>query len=291
MADPTKFLHKGSILETMYRSVSQESKLISDYKLLPPKSPRKLTLEMQVALDEVEKPAKRGKKAVVKKEATEEPSSKPTKSKKRKTDKGDSSTPKKVKKMARRKLTPSPSPSELKDEQSASDDEEEQHEGLPRVQVTIATPPSSSSPPVSTIAPPPLVSSTPITTAPLPPLIFSKPTFTTTSIITSTIDSFVNVNTSDVGAKTEEPPKVTTEPISPTPSSGSNPVLGGAEFEFDSTYYRPYHIPDEEDESAPATKQQIDSIHEKLDSLLDSTTKYNDVVLKAFRDIALNEYT
>ena len=94
-----------------------------------------------------------------------------------------------------------------------------------------------------------------------------------------------------MGAQTEEPPKVTTEALSRTPSSDSIPVLGGAKFESDSTYYSPYQIPSEEDESAPATKQQIDSVHEKLGSLLTSTTKYNDVVLKAFMDTNLNQYT
>ncbi|XP_023756378.1 flocculation protein FLO11-like [Lactuca sativa] len=194
---------------------------------------------MQVALDEVEKPAKRGKKAIDKKEATEEPSSKPSKSKKRKADKGDSSAPKKNKKMACRKLTSSPSHLDPKDKQSAGDDDEEQHKGSPRgntppqsptpkdlvndsvptpppsppkttVPVTVAPPPPSSTPLVSTIASPPPVISTPITTAPLPPPIFSNTIFYSTPIITSTIDSFVNVNTSDVGAMTEEPPKVIT---------------------------------------------------------------------------------
>ncbi|XP_023748579.1 flocculation protein FLO11-like [Lactuca sativa] len=191
---------------------------------------------MQAALDEVEKPVKRGKKAITKKEDTADTSSKPTKSKKRKADKGDSSTSKKEEQHegSPRGNTPPrpPTPVDIVDESVPTPP-------LSRpkttVQVTIAPPPPSSSPPVSTIAPQPPVSSTPVTTAPLPPPIFSNATFTTTPIITSTIDSSMNVNTSDVGAKTEEPLKVTTEPISPTPSSYSNPTLGGAEFEFDST--------------------------------------------------------
>ncbi|XP_023757062.2 classical arabinogalactan protein 9-like [Lactuca sativa] len=174
--------------------------------------------------------------------------------------------------MARRNLTSSPSHSGPKDEQSVGDDDEGQHKGSHRgntpprsptpvdlvndsvptpppsppkttFQVTVAPPPPSSTPLVSTIAPLPPVISTPITTAPLPPPIFSNATITSTPIITSTIDSSININTSDVGAKTEEPPKVTTEPPSPTPSSDSNPILRGADFEFDSTYYSPYQIP------------------------------------------------
>ncbi|KAL7587931.1 hypothetical protein Lser_V15G41169 [Lactuca serriola] len=148
----------------------------------------------------------------------------------------------------------------------------------PKTTVQDSVPPPPVSQPASTIASPPLVTSPPIIAASIPAPILTK-------------DPFVNVNTFDVGAKTEEPPKVTTEPISPTLSADSSPVLGGDEFEFDSTYYSPYQIPIEEDESTPATKQQIDSVHEKLDTLIDSTKKYNDVVLKAFMDATLHQYT
>ncbi|XP_023729214.1 pectinesterase inhibitor 10-like [Lactuca sativa] len=233
---------------------------------------------MQAALDEVEKLAKRGKKVVDKKEATEEPSSKPSKSKKRKAEKGSPRgntpprSPTHVDLVNDFVPTPPPSPAKT------------------TIQVTVAPPPPSSTPLVSIIAPPPPVISTPITTTPLPPPIFSNTTFTSTPIITATIDSSVNVNTSDVEAETEEPPKITTEPLSSTPSSDSNPILRGDDFEFGSTYYSPYQIPSEEDESAPATKQHIDSVHEKLDFLLSSTTKYNDVVLKDFMDTTMNQY-
>ena len=68
-------------------------------------NPRTLTPEMQAALDKVEKPGKRGKKTILKKEHTEDTSTKPAKSKKRKADKGDSSVPKKVEKwLAENKL-------------------------------------------------------------------------------------------------------------------------------------------------------------------------------------------
>ncbi|KAL7590840.1 extensin-like [Lactuca sativa] len=192
---------------------------------------------MQAALDEVEKPAKRGKKVVDKKKATEEPSSKPSKSKKRKADKGDDDEGQH--KGSPRGNTPprSPTPVDL-----ANDYVPTPPPSPPKttVQVTVSPPPPSLTPLVSTIAPPPPVISTPITTTPLPPHIFSNATFTSTPIITSTIYSSVNVNTSDVGAQTEEPTKFTTEPLSPNPSSDSNPVLGGSDFEFDSTYYSPY---------------------------------------------------
>ncbi|KAL7602795.1 hypothetical protein Lser_V15G20307 [Lactuca serriola] len=161
----------------------------------------------------------------------------------------------------------------------------------PKTTAQDSVPPPPVSQPASIIASPPPVTSPPIIIASIPTPVFSKAAFTTTPIITSTTDSSVNVNTSDVGAKTEESLKVTTEPISPTPSDDSSPVLGRAEFEFDSTYYSAYRIPSKEDESAPTTKQQIDSVHEKLDTLIDSTKKYIDGVLKAFMDTALHQYT
>ncbi|KAL7587958.1 hypothetical protein Lser_V15G37624 [Lactuca serriola] len=207
VTDPNRFSHHGSILETMYRSVSQESRLMSEYKLLPPKTPRTLAPEMQAPLDEVEKPAKRGNKSILKKEDTEDTSSKPAKSKKRKAEKGDSSVPKKVKKMARRKQTP-PSHSEQKNELERN----RKNNTKTTVKVSVAPPPLTSSQPTSTVALPPPVCTIPISTSPLPPPIISETTeatITSIPIITTTTDSSVNVNTSDVGAKTEEPPKVT----------------------------------------------------------------------------------
>ncbi|XP_023771185.1 uncharacterized protein LOC111919854 [Lactuca sativa] len=252
---------------------------------------------MQAALDEVEKPAKRGKKANPKKDTTEGPSSKSTKSKKRKgeTEKndelfGDKEEEEKHEVSPRGNTLPrSPTPEDV-----VNDSIPTPPPSPPKSTVQDSPPPPPPPPPTSqpsyTIDPPPPVSSTPITTAPVPPPIFSQATFTTKPTITSTNDSSVKVNTSDVGVKTEDPPKVTIEPISPPPSSESNLVLGGAEFEFDSTYYSPYRIPSEEDESALATKQQIDSVNEKLDALIRSSKKCNDVVMKAFLDTALHQY-
>ncbi|XP_052621138.1 leucine-rich repeat extensin-like protein 2 [Lactuca sativa] len=262
VADPKKFPHNGSIPETMYRYVSEESKVMAEYRLIPPKNPRQLTPEMQAALDEVEKTAKRGKKADSKKLETEEPSSKPVKSKKRKAEKAASSAPKKVKKMARKPKTPSPSSYGNVDEQNADEEEEDQHEGSPRgntpprsptpegnlndsvptppssppkttVQVSVAPiPPSPTTQTTTIVPPPPPVSSIPLCKTPLPPPIFSQATITSTPIILTTTESPAQVNTSDVGEKTEDNPKITTEPISPTHSSESGPVLGGTDFEL-----------------------------------------------------------
>ena len=115
-SDATKFSFIGSIPETMYRCVSSESKVMVEYRKLLTTGPRKLTPEMQKALDVVEKPAKRGKKADTKIVGTEGPSAKLVKSKKRKAEKVAYSASKKIKKMARRRKSPSPSSSGHDDE-------------------------------------------------------------------------------------------------------------------------------------------------------------------------------
>lgn len=57
-SNATKFSFNGSIPETMYRCVTSESKVMAEYRKLPPTGPRQLTPEMREALDVVEKPAK-----------------------------------------------------------------------------------------------------------------------------------------------------------------------------------------------------------------------------------------
>lgn len=76
IADPIKFLHVGSIPETMYHCVSMESNVMAAYRKFPPSSPHHLTPEMQAAVEAVEKPAKRGKKKEDKKDNEEGASSK-----------------------------------------------------------------------------------------------------------------------------------------------------------------------------------------------------------------------
>lgn len=62
ITDSTKFLFVGSIPESMYRCVSPESKIITEYLKSPPTGPRPLTLEMQQSIDGADKPEKCGKK-------------------------------------------------------------------------------------------------------------------------------------------------------------------------------------------------------------------------------------
>ena len=61
VSDPTKFSFVGSIPESMYDCVSAESKVMAEYKKLPPTGPRALTPEMQKSLELADKPAKWGK--------------------------------------------------------------------------------------------------------------------------------------------------------------------------------------------------------------------------------------
>lgn len=127
ISDPSKFLHYGMIPETMYRSVSEQSNVLADYRKLPPFGPRVLTPEQQAALYALEKPINLGMKPT-KKEEPEEPK---VKSSKRKSDEGDSSKPqkKKIKKMdcrPRQRTSPRTEPDAEKPE------EEEVHHDLPR---------------------------------------------------------------------------------------------------------------------------------------------------------------
>ncbi|XP_023744183.1 uncharacterized protein PB18E9.04c-like [Lactuca sativa] len=132
--------------------------------------------------------------------------------------------------------------------------------------------------------PPPPVTSVPISTTPLPPPIISQSTTTTIP------DPIVEVNVSDTGATIGTEPPVTTKPLSPTHSTDSGATLGGANDEFDSTYYSPYRLPTDEDDDAPITHQHLQTINEKLDKLLDDNKSYSGVVLKEFLDIALEQY-
>ena len=104
VSDPTKFTFVSSIPESMYRCVTAENNVMADYRKLTPTGPRKLTPEMQSALEVVDKPTKRRKKPDQKKKDAEGQSSQVTSPKKRKAKKGPSSVHKKrkIKKMAKK---------------------------------------------------------------------------------------------------------------------------------------------------------------------------------------------
>ncbi|XP_023768812.1 uncharacterized protein LOC111917354 [Lactuca sativa] len=113
-----------------------------------------------------------------------------------------------------------------------------------------------------------------------------------TSTTTTTTEPPVRVNVSDTGAPTiETETTVTTKPLSPSPSLDSTPILGGDNFEYDSTYYSPYPLPSEDDNDAPVTTQQLKDLNAKLDKLIASSATYFNVVMKAFLDTSLQRYT
>ncbi|CAI9284883.1 unnamed protein product [Lactuca saligna] len=100
----------------MLAPISASSNVLQKYRKHPSSGPRELTPAMVRSIDEVDKPAKRGKKSETHKEAQV---SKPTKGKtpkKRKSDKAVTSPPqpKKLKKLARRLILQSSSDSDSK---------------------------------------------------------------------------------------------------------------------------------------------------------------------------------
>ncbi|XP_023745757.1 uncharacterized protein LOC111893911 [Lactuca sativa] len=175
--------------------------------------------------------------------------------------------------MARRKQTHSPSRSEKNDEQSAGEEEEEQNEGSPRgntpprsptpedvVNDSIPTPPSSptKSNVLDSAPPPPPPTSQPSSTIAPPPPVSSTPITTAPLLQLHYYLLFF--------------PKK----LSPLHLSSPLPSI--------------LQIPSDDDESVPTTKQQIDSVNEKLDALVESSKKCNDIVMKAFLDTALHQY-
>ncbi|XP_023770501.1 flocculation protein FLO11-like [Lactuca sativa] len=213
--------------------------------------------------------------------------------------------------MARRSKSPTPSSS---DNEKEDDEEEVHHESSrgntpPRsptptetihtkiptpppspkhtvvVSVPIDPPPTTSQPTISLPQSPP-VTTIPISTSPLPDPIISQSTTTTIP------DPTVGVNVSDTGATTTttEPP-VFTKPLSPTKSNDYCATLGGENDEYDSTYFGPYRLPSDEDNDDPVSSHHLQGIHDKLDRLLEDNKAYSGVVLKAFLETAIEQYT
>ncbi|XP_052623813.1 flocculation protein FLO11-like [Lactuca sativa] len=236
--DPTKFPHNESIPETVYSYVSAESKVLAEYRKIPPKKLRVLSSDQQATLDAMEKPGNQGKRATTMKGTTEDDKSK---SRKRKYEKGDSSNPKKIKKMAKKSKSPSPSRSENDEE----DEEEEIHHVSPRGNIPPRSPTPTESLHVKLPTPPPSPKRTVlILVAPAPPPTTSQ---TTTSI--------------------PPPPPVTTIPISTTPI--------------------PPHIISQ----STSTTIPEPTVGVNPDKLLHANKSYIVVVLKAFLDTALEQYT
>ncbi|XP_023739769.1 uncharacterized protein LOC111887864 [Lactuca sativa] len=160
--------------------------------------------------------------------------------------------------------------------------EEEERERRSKISVPIGPPPTTSQPTTS-LPPTPLVTTIPISTSPLPPPIISQSTITTIP------DPTVEVNVSDTGATTTTKTPVITKPLSPANSTDSGATLGGENDEYDSRYFGPYRLPSDEDNDAPVNSQHLQSIHEKLDHLLEDSKAYSGVVLKAFMETAIEQ--
>ncbi|KAL7592155.1 hypothetical protein Lser_V15G35167 [Lactuca serriola] len=327
ISDLAKFHHNGSIPESMYRSVTPHSKVMADYNKLHPTKSRVLTTEQQAALDALDKPSNRGKRVTTKKETTEHKPSKPSKSKKRKSETEISSKPKKIKRMARKPKGPSPSQSNKKDDEEATSPHVSPRGNTPprspsptqevniptpppspkqsppkAEDVKIPTPPPSPKQPTPTLTPKVPVSVVPTTTTEtsIPPpqvsFVFVSTTPFSTPIITPVTTTTIpkqtaRVNVSNTGASTVSDTPVITIPPSPTQSTGSGATLGGDNDECDSTYFSPYRLQSDEDTEAPINRQHLDRIHEKLDKLLADTEAYGGVVLKAFVETAIEQYT
>ncbi|KAL7601420.1 hypothetical protein Lser_V15G24050 [Lactuca serriola] len=108
----------------------------------------------------------------------------------------------------------------------------------------------------------------------------------------TTTTAEVRTNVSDTGVPTKAPeptpttehtsapePTSTTEPPpSPPPSypahsaDNEEPFLGGENMTFDSVYYSPYQIHSDDDDDAPVTKKHLKELHEKIDSLIASSS-------------------
>ncbi|XP_052627738.1 uncharacterized protein LOC128134252 [Lactuca sativa] len=164
----------------------------------------------------------------------------------------------------------------------------------------ISTPPPSPKQKAPLFAPtdiPPILTeptslppSTIITFVPVSTIPISTPLITES--ITTTIPKIpVEVNVFDTGATTVIDTPVINITPSPTPSSTSGATLGGDDEDYDSLYYSPYRIPTDNDPDAPVTSQHIQDINEKLDRLLADSKAYGSVVLKAFLETAIKQYT
>ncbi|XP_023758420.1 uncharacterized protein LOC111906873 [Lactuca sativa] len=179
----------------MYRCVSTESKVMADYRKLPPTGPRQLTSEMQTTLDVVDKPAKRGKKPDSKKHEKVGRSSQDATPKKRKTEQATPFETKKqkVKKMANKPKAASPSDSDYVPsyhDQEKSDEVEDAHlEGSPRGNTPPRSPPNEVPLNDSVPNPPPSPSHTTVSVsiAPLPPPVSSQYTTTALSLHQSSL--------------------------------------------------------------------------------------------------------
>ncbi|KAL7604293.1 hypothetical protein Lser_V15G18964 [Lactuca serriola] len=166
------------------------------------------------------------------------------------------------------------------------DDQDEEEEN-PHVSPREPTPPRSPTPPESPKqvlipTPPPSPKTTKVPTPPpspkqkaqlsaptnIPPILIETTSLPTSSLITSVPVSTIPLST-----------PLITESITTTIPNITVEVNV------------PYRIPIENDADAPVTSQHIQDIHDKLDRLLADRKAYGSVVLKAFLETAIKQYT
>ncbi|XP_052627641.1 extensin-like [Lactuca sativa] len=291
VTNPTKYSFIGPVPETMLACVSTSGNVLQQYRKIPSSGPRELTPTMVRSIEEADKPAKRGKKTNTQKEAHV---SKPTKGqtpKKKKSDKAapSQSQPKKQKKPARKLILQSSSDSDSEyvppnhksvppsESESESSDDEASSRGdtpprSPTPEIPVRSQPPSPPPVTIPVSIPPIF---PIpTTQPSATIPIPTPIFTDTTTTTTTTGAH---STAPTPLVTTEPPIKTTQPtntkpLSHTPYTETNPVLGGEDLEFDSTYFSPYRVQSDEDDDEPVTKRHLKAVNDKIDQLLSSSS-------------------
>ncbi|KAL7605733.1 hypothetical protein Lser_V15G20072 [Lactuca serriola] len=248
--DLSKFSFVGSIPASMYACVTEVSPVIIEYKKLLSSGPRELTPAMIRSIEEAKKLEKRGKKQENQKSnkaAPSQPKEKKTKKPARRLIlQSSSDSDSEYLPTGNKQPTPTSFESESSDEEVSVRGDTPPRSPTPEVPVRSPIP---SSPPASTpISLPttfPIITSQPTSTIPIPTPLFSEATKTTTT--------GVPTNISDTSVRSSVPE--TTKPLSPTPSTETNTILGDEDMEFDSFYYSPYHVQSDEDDDAPFTKK------------------------------------
>ncbi|XP_052623822.1 leucine-rich repeat extensin-like protein 5 [Lactuca sativa] len=304
---------------------------MADYNKLHPTKPRALTTKQQAALDAFDKPSNLGKRVTTKKETTEHKPSKPSKSKKQKSETESYSKPKKIKRMARKPRDSSPSQSDNEDdEEAASPHVSPRGNNPPRSpsptqEVNIPTPPPSlkQSPPkpedVKIPTPPPspkqttpkltppkqptpiptpkvpvvvVPTSTTETSLPPPPVssISISTTPLSTPIITPVKPTTIPEQTARVNVSNTRAPTVSNTPVITIPPSPTNQLVLVILLEATMLSMTPHTLVPIYTE-APINRQHLDNIHEKLDKLLADTNAYGGVILKAFVETSIEQYT
>ncbi|KAL7587069.1 hypothetical protein Lser_V15G40116 [Lactuca serriola] len=216
----------------------------------------------------------------------------PSPKKRKSTRAAQSPQQKKRKTQPRRKLVIASSSSESDGE--SSDSEGSQRGNTPPRSPTpeVHVPPSPFFSPPKTIPTsiPPITPTTqiPTTSIPIPPIFTEATTTTTAEVRTNVSDTGVHTDAPKSTPAPEptptpettqpEPTNNTAPPASPPPSSPGpaseeeEPLLGGENMNFDLVYYSPFQVQSDDNNDAPVTKRHLKELHDKIDSLIASSS-------------------